>query len=281
MNAPLRPTGKLPFWEMVGRAYALPLEHAGAIVQMTWAWALILAVGTGALYSLLDAAQLAAIQRGEGLGPASLNLVSLLTGLIVGSSVAVGWHRLLLLGEPQGGGAYLRLDNTVWRYIAVAGLMLLISLPFLAAAFLMSQLTPDLAARADNPPAEVAGWMGLLFIVLLGAMVLAFLLTTRLSLVLPARAIDDMVLTLGDSWRLTQGNFWRLFAGTLACYLPTLVLGGIIASLAGGEGNGSGTFILSTMLSSVAGLVTSVVPLGFLSLAYKQLVSRAAGFTID
>lgn len=274
MSMPPRPAGKLPFWDMLARAYLLPLENFRDVVRLTWAWALLLALGTGALYSLLDEAQLNAIQRGEGLGPASLNLVSLLTGLIVGSSVAVGWHRLLLVGEAPAGATYLRLDNTVWGYIAVAGLMLLISLPFLASTFVMSQLAPDFASRPGSAPMETGGWMGLLFLGLVAAMLVAFLLTTRLSLVLPARAIDDTTFSLADSWRLTQGHFWWLFGGTLACYLPALVLGGLIAGLGGGEGGGSSAFIVSTMLSSMAGLVTSVVPLGFLSLAYRELSGR-------
>lgn len=266
--APL-PPGPLPFWSTLGQTFALPLQHLGSVLRLTWAWAILLALVTGVLYRLLDDAQITALQQGAGFGPAGLNLLSLLLGLVIGSSVAVGWHRLLLLGEQPVTAGYLRLDNTVWRYIAVAGLMLVLSMPFFATAFLMGQVAPELTPKPGQPPPELGGGAALLVLVMLAAMCVAFLVTTRWSLALPARAIDDLGLTLGDSWRLTQGNFWRLFAGTMACYLPTLVVASLVASpgLAGGGPSG---YIVSVMLSSAAGLVTSVFPLAFLSLAYRH-----------
>ncbi|MFM9939064.1 MAG: hypothetical protein ACKVP7_06175 [Hyphomicrobiaceae bacterium] len=277
MIPPSTTTGKLPFWATIAQAYALPFEHIAAVLRITWAWALLLALGTGLLYRLLDDTQIAAMQKGDDLGPAGLSLVSLLLGLIVGSSVAVGWHRLVLLDERPTGRTYLRLDNTVWGYIAVAGLLLVIMLPFLIAAFLMAQVGSEFTPKPGQPPPEISGRYALLFLALILGMVAAFLLTTRLALVLPARAIDDHTLSLGDSWRLTRGSFWRLFGGTLICYLPTLVLAAIFAGLLGNEGSGSSAYIASVMVSSMIGLVTSVFSLGYLALAYRHLVGRGAG----
>ncbi len=265
------PSGPLPFWSVLGQAYALPFRHALSVIRLTWAWAFLLALLTGALYRLLDDAQIIAIQEGGGFGPAGLNLLSLLLGLVIGSSVAVGWHRLLLLGEMPATAGYLRLDNTVWRYIAVAGLMLVLSMPFFVAAFVMAQVAPEIAPGPGQPPPELSGGVALLVLVMLAAMCAAFLITTRWSLALPARAVDDLALTLGDSWRLTQGSFWRLFAGTMACYVPTLVVASLVAA-PGLAGGGPGGYIISVMLSSAAGLVTSVFPLAFLSLAYRHFM---------
>lgn len=274
MSGPSMPVAnRLPFWSTFGQALALPLQNVGAVVRLTWAWALILALATGALYRLLDDAQITAIQTGSGFGPASLNLVSLLIGLVVGSSVAVGWHRLVLLDERPAGATYLRLDNLVWHYIAIAGLMLVLSMPFLISAFLFGQVAPEFTPQPGQPPPEIDGQTSLLVLVLMAGMAVAFVTSTRWSLALPARSVGDLGLSLGDSWRLTRGNFWRLFAGTLLCYVPTLVIAALVGS-PGLASGGPGGYILSVMLSSASGLVTSVFPLTFLALAYRHLTGR-------
>ena len=87
-------------------------------------------------------------RRGCGTSPASSvweNSAAALCAAIHAHTRRKSTARGAPSGEPQGGGAYLRLDNTVWRYIAVAGLMLLISLPFLAAGAIVAA---EAAARA-------------------------------------------------------------------------------------------------------------------------------------
>ena len=268
-HPPFPPTGKLPFWGTLAKAIALPFEHAAGVARLTWLWALIIGGLTGLLHRLLDDTQIAAMQAGNTLGPAGLNLVSLLLGLVIGASVAVGWHRLLLRGEQPGSGAYLRLDSTVWSYVALAGLMLLISMPFLATAWVFATKAPELAAQAERANPEIDPWLALLLPFMMIGMWVALFVTTRLSLVLPARAVGVDDLTLSDSWRLTGGSFWRLFGGTLICYLPALLISSLLVSLLGAD-KSIGSFLAGQALSSMAGIVTSVFPLAFLSLAYRH-----------
>ncbi len=271
-QSPARP--KLPFGATIAEAFTLPFHHAGDIVRLTWGWALLLAVATGGIYRLLDDAQLLAMQKGDTFGPAGLNLLSLLVGLVVGASVAVGWHRLLLAGEGVSAGAYLRFDDTVWRYIAAAGTMMLVTLPFLATVYAMANFKVD-ALHASGPPqltGDDPARMTFLALALLVSFPVAMILTTRWSLVLPARAMEATGFGLADSWAATRGNFWRLLAGTFVCYLPALAAVVLIGGVIGTE-PGAWRFIVANMLSAIAGLVTTVFPLGFLTLAYKHLVS--------
>jgi hypothetical protein len=260
---------------MLAEAMALPFRHAGAVLRLTGAWALVHGAATLLLYRLLDDAEITAIQKGENIGPAGLHLVLLLVGLIIGSSIAVGWHRLLLKGEAPAAGPNMRLDTTVWSYIAVAGLMLLLTMPFLTTAFLFASRAPAILAEAEKPVPEIDGLTALLLPTMLLCMVPALVLTTRLSLALPARSVEDARFTLAGSWRLTRGNFWRLFMGMLACYVPAMVLGGLISAF-DGVAHGPWRFLAVNAASSAVALMASVFPLAFLALAYRYLLDTAA-----
>ena len=265
---PSRP--KLPFWSTIGEAYRLVLANPGMAARATGLWALVAAIIYGALYALLGADEIAAMQKGSSIGPAGFNLISLLIGLVVGASIAVAWHRFTLAGEAVASATYLRLDARVWSYISVAGLMLLLTLPFLVSTYLFTKHSIALGAvGSGGQPAELDGYYFSLFPFMLVSMLVSLFLTTRLCLLLPARALGHDGFSWGDSWRLTSGNFWRLFGGGSVCYLP-LLAAAVVSGAITPEGQSVTGFLVSSILMAVLGIVLAIIPLGFLSLAYRH-----------
>jgi hypothetical protein len=108
---------------------------------------------------------------------------------------------------------------------------------------------------------------------------LVLFLATRLLLVPQVIVAEDVnVFTaMGRSWELTRHSFWRMigawllfvFVVGLASYFITLLLSGIVASVAGGS---SGLTIAFTQgLSTVLGLVTTPMAyIGFTLLYYDH-----------
>ena len=141
------------------------------------------------------------------------NLVNILL-LFAGVSIAVAWHRLLILGERPGfSGANVATGN-LWHYVGMGIVIFLISfLPALAIVFSMSAL---LAPANEGVPTPTVIALALLLYAV-GAVA-----ALRLSLLLPARAIADRGLTFRQTWVRTRGNTWRLFWGIVVTTVPPL-----------------------------------------------------------
>jgi hypothetical protein len=124
---------------------------------------------------------------------------------------AVAWHRFVLLGPTSARPRPI----PPWRHRHWYFLGYLLLLEFV---FYVPTDLPLLFAVSTYVQVPISPW------VILGAYMsnLAVLyLAARLSLVLPARAIDQE-LTLRQSWRRTQGQGLRLLAATLLSMLPVL-----------------------------------------------------------
>lgn len=153
-------------------------------------------------------------------GGAIAALAALGVGVFIASiSIAVNWHRRLLLQELPRRLAWVRLDGVMWRYL-LGFLMILIVLGLYAgAAFGITTL----AAPALEPQIGMgAKWVGILIAVLLG---LSALFTFyRLSSWLVGIAVDDSDYSLRAAWRATRKNrfaylgftFWLIFSLAIA-----------------------------------------------------------------
>ncbi|MFG3756782.1 hypothetical protein, partial [Klebsiella pneumoniae] len=110
--------------------------------------------------------------------------IFLIAFLLAGVSIAVAWHRLLILHEaPPPSGSNIA-TGRVWRYIGTTLLIMLVV------------LIPALVAIA---PVFLLFWNWLALVVI-GVYLAALLVGGRLSVMLPAQAVDDRTMTLSAAW---------------------------------------------------------------------------------
>lgn len=153
-------------------------------------------------------------------GLAIAGLAALGAGVLLASfSVAVNWHRRLLLGETPRRLQWMRLDGATWRYLL--GFLLILAVLGLYAGAALGVTT--LAAPALEPqlgPAAKALGIALAAIFGLSALFTFY----RLASWLPAIATGDADYTLKAAWKATARNrlaylgftFWLLFTLAIA-----------------------------------------------------------------
>ena len=206
------------------------------------------------------------------------NLLFSLAGLVPYVMFAVAWHRLILFGPQRGLPSYLPSWGTRhWLFLAyMFAIGIVLFLPFLGA----DVVGRAVLGSASQGPAESGQSAALLVLLWIAVAVFAGWLASRLSFVLPARAIDESY-GLGDSWRQTRGQGFRILAAVilvnLAILLPSLVVGGLLG--AGGGVVGGINAMGQAHLLEAAILFIGVLPLlllGFLA-AY---LATALGVTV-
>ena len=122
------PPDKLPVLKSVKQAYVAFFENFSALLKISAPW-LILTGGT----SYFSLAILRTLFTTEGAGASNLVLVPVLNValnllfMLAGATMAVAWHRLLLLGEgPNVGGNFV--SSPVWRYLGAGIAMFVVAL---------------------------------------------------------------------------------------------------------------------------------------------------------
>jgi hypothetical protein len=197
------------------------------------------------------------------------NLVNILL-LFAGVSIAVAWHRLLILGERPGFSGVNVATGNLWHYVGMGIVIFLISfLPALAIVFSMSAL---LAPANEGVPTPTVIALALLLYAV-GAVA-----ALRLSLLLPARAIADRGLTFRQTWVRTRGNTWRLFWGIVVTTVPPLLVAEIAFLVTVGrtlpDSFASKNFVTEMtavgMVFSAYYLLILPIGIGFLSHAYRH-----------
>ena len=99
-------------------------------------------------------------------------------------------------------------------------------------------------------------------------------ITTRLSMALPAIALEAPEATLSDAWRVTHGDMLRLLLGTLLTAMPSVVASIVLASWFSFAGTGalasqwSYTVLVGSL--SVVALLLLTISVGFLSFAWRH-----------
>jgi hypothetical protein len=204
-----------------------------------------------------------------------LQTVSSLATLFAGVSIAVAWHRRLLLNEPPGFSGSNIGTPSLWRYVGVGLVIcLIIALPALAIMAPMYLMLPRGVANTPN----VAFFVAIPFLYIFG-----FVMLLRLSLLLPARAIDDISLTFQDVWNRTRGNTWRLFWGVVACFAPPLFVVQVGALILGGfpdptklaSGEMANQWVIDSVVITCYSMLVTPIWVGFLSYAYRFLAVPA------
>jgi hypothetical protein len=165
----------------------------------------------------------------------------------------IGCHRTFLLNsESISNTKTLRFSGREIRFIGwLILIMLCVILIMLPSAFLLA-----IAARSVS-----------------GALVLQIILPifqwyifSRLSLVLPATAIDERNFTISSAWNISSGNGWRL---TLLVGLLPFAIGLLLSFLPEYDS------IFYYLIIWFVSIIISVIEIGLLSLSYSYLSKHA------
>ncbi len=228
-----------------------PFLIAVVVTAVLGALGLGAALGPGA-----DFSDPGSVGAGWGLGLLVGALATAVLWLFVFSWVAVAWHRYILKEEAPGLLPPLRSD-LVWPYL---GRSVLIALILVVVAIPLSLVVGLVAGGSQS--LVLAGIMGLLMALALGW------IGTRLSLVLPARAVESPM-SFGESWAATAPASGAILLVVLTLALINVVLGGLFTLLLGDN-------VLSSLLSLVVQWFTTMLGLSVLTTLYGALVERRA-----
>jgi hypothetical protein len=151
-----------------------------------------------------------------GTGEFIVVLITTLLNALAFASIAVNWHRYVLLDEVPKGAERLRLDNTVWRYF---GNTILIFLILFVVGLVIGAVLGFLAA-----------FLGLFgqFVFIVGIVALALFSISafyRFGIKLPGVALYRRDFGLADAWRSTTGNSWRILGLALLYFLTAIAVG--------------------------------------------------------
>jgi hypothetical protein len=285
--------GKLPLWDAICLAYSTFFYFFADVLRISWLW-LVVVVPLTVMANWLQWTWMAGViaQARAGTAPqvlAARPLGTMVLGhaaglamIFAGVSIAVAWHRRLILGERPGLSGSNVTSRSLWHYVGVGLLIALIAfLPLLVIAlptFLLWFPAATGGARAA-PGAGFVLLLGLTFVLY----PVAFAVLLRLSLLLPARAVGEFGLTFKQTWRRTRGNTWRMFWGILACMMVPVLAAEIIllvvvglpsAATLAGESFVARTVAVSTVFT-IYYLLVLPIGIGFLSISYRHFFERA------
>lgn len=274
----------LPLQKLIDDTYRLVWRYKGEYFKIAWCW-LALAILVLFLFDYCGQALPAfkALQQktmsvkapgdaSQFMGSPYPLLVILWGGLrelvtiFFGVSVAVAWHRLILLKEQVHEPYYLRFDNVVRDYFLVASILMLIEF---APGFIAALL--GTASRTLLLLSIIVGMAGI---------VIAVNYTVRLTVILPARALGVKNIPFGEVLQRTRSNFWRLAIGPFICALPVVLLmlgASFVLGVSPKVGNTPVTQALYSSLSTALYLgILAPFYLTFLSLSFRHFFPEEA-----
>lgn len=280
---------KVPIWDLVDESYRFVLSHPRELLRVGWA-PLVILFATNVLFS----ANASSVETANLMTEALHIAANIAVMTIVAATVLVGWHRFVLLGEKAWNRVpIVALGRRELRYLlAWAGLSLLFLVLFVVAwAFILALFFFAMAviklvllmAAAGNaiPLGETRQFVVLEVVAIPVAMLAAAFVAIRLSLVLPAMALDrDRAMR--QAWSLSSGCGWRLALASFATLVPVEVVNLGIA-FGAWAAQGTGLFYLLALLAAAGHVLLIVVTGTVLSLFSRNLdtPSRLAGVTLD
>jgi len=211
---------ELPITGVIGHSINSTVNNIGFAWHVSWPWMLAILPFNivGNIYATLNHPA-----RPQDMDPkvAVVSFGLAILTLVAFASIAVNWHRYILLDEVPVGAERLRLDGLVWRYI---GNTILIGL-ILAAAAIPVMLVIVLLAFLLG---EVAA---IVFVPAVIAMFFAFIsYSYRLGIKLPGVALGREDYRFRDALEDSAGNFWRFVGLGVLVFLIMLVVGAIIGT---------------------------------------------------
>ncbi len=266
---------KLPFWRTVGQAYVIWANNLAGVIRISWLWLLLMApvLFAWSWFSIpLIAETVQAAAAGEDVPRTSgflqlAQAIDLLIRLPMLASIAVAWHRLVLLDEHVENRTYLRLDRVVVIY---AGLFLLFALLATVPQYIIGPYAGS--ATGAGALSDLLTRFLALFVGVAG-----FYIAARLSIILPARALERTDITLARAWKETRRNGWRLIWGYFLCTVPVSVIAGAGSWwLLAADESRPVTATGSVIVTYIA-ILGAPIAIGFLSLAYRHFLEEPRG----
>lgn len=256
-------TRQLPAGTCFGHAIRSVRNNIAYAFRISWPWyAILVAAGLGAGY-LADN-----ISGGNPeANPGAIVPLYLLVGLLnmLGfASVAVNWHRYILLDEVPHGSELLRLDDKTWRYF---GNVLLIMLILFAVAFLIMLPVALLAFLTQ------AGALSIIFFLV--ALPFVAIISYRLSVKLPAIALGRRDFLMRDAWAATRDNKLPIFLVALFQFFILIAVVFVLALLV------FGLITASPMLGIIVGTIFQVVVGWVLAIFGITLLTSLYGFFVE
>jgi hypothetical protein len=204
--------------------------------------------------------------------PTRMDAASATTGLIMTllnalafASIAVNWHRYVLLDEVPQGAQRLRLDDTAWRYF---GNTLLIFLIIFGLGFAVT-LVLALLGAALGTAAVIVTSAAFAAVGLIGLSMFY-----RLGIKLPAVALGRSDFGFRDAWRMTVGNGWQVL-GLALLYLATALAAAIpvwIVSMVIGLVGGLPALALIVAVQTLASWLLTILGVTLLTSLYGFFV---------
>lgn len=210
---------QLPAGACVSHAIKSVRNNIGYAFRISWPWYLVLAALNIGTFAVASFALAGGIEVHPGFYVPIAILVALVT-ILAFASIAVNWHRYILLDRVPVGAELFRLDGLTWRYVGNVWLI-----AFIVGIVFMIGMLPLVFLGGLS---EVIGVVA--FIIGLAGFIFVVISTYRLSVKLPAIAIGRRDFALSDAWAATRDNKLPIFLVILFQFL--LLIGVAIVFLA-------------------------------------------------
>ncbi len=249
---------KLPAFQTIKHALKAVIQFRNAGTRIGLPWVLVLAV-----INFLDHSFSAAPDPADGAAsmmiPGPMDFVIAAFSLVIFSSIAVNWHRYILLDEVTASEKIFRLDRPVWNY-----------------AWPHAADHARHACASSRSSRHFYRWRCQVSACCLrSAFFVAGIYIMRMSVALPAIALERKDFGISAALQVTQGNnlqFAALLALNSLILLATFLALGIVLSIVGSV-NLTAAKILALLLSVPVNL--------FLSLFSVSLLSSLYGFFVE
>jgi len=248
---------RLAVFPTVFEAHRLSWRNARDLLSLVWPWAFIIIAVNSFISWIRWPLDLVVRFPQMSLPGTVLDTMVLVVTSLAASSIAVSWHRFILLGEPLPTDKGLRLDPPVHVYFAF---YLACTLIITACLVLLTGIAFD---RDFTPIRSVA---------LVTSLFALGYLAIRFSFILPTAAIEQER-SWHHLWRQTHHQFWPLFFGLLLSAMPVLSLGilAVAGILAFPDLDHRITTMAVASIGELAVLLSGIVSGAFLSIAYAVL----------
>jgi hypothetical protein len=282
-------SSKLPLWDAICRSYSTYFYNFPDVLRISWLW-LVVTVPLSGFSNWLRWSWMAGVMANLKAGlppqptahvmssPIEIVVLGNFASLIVifaGVSIAVAWHRRIILDEHPGFSGSNIATKNLWRYVGVGVTICLICI--VPALVMLWMFLFFASFGTGGVPAGPRSWFIILIPVIFLLYLVVFAIFLRLSLLFPARAVGDTGLTFKEAWRRTRANTWRMFWGIVACTLPPLLAAQIafvglmrpdfLASI--------GRMAVALTILHVYILLVLPIGIGFLSYCYRHFFQQA------
>ncbi|NNE22441.1 MAG: hypothetical protein HKN11_07495 [Rhizobiales bacterium] len=199
-------TKKLPVFAAIRHMLLLSFNNLGQAFRITWAWMVVFVVTIAMFIWIIAGVDIATPSASDLVSLAVVFVFLIAIALMATASIAVAWHRYILLDEGGNVAFNLRIDGLVWRYVGNALAIGIVGLVLIGVPIVVSMQVSELAILLVFP------------LLLLLAPILY-----RMSIKLPAVALERRDFRFSDGFDASAGNYWPL-VGLAAVYVLVAIV---------------------------------------------------------